>query len=186
MKALFTLVIWSSFFVASAQNSLQEKLRQQLVQDWERAKGYTQEYLDAMPADKYNFRPVDSVRTFAGHMLHFSKANVGMATFATGAQNKGVQNIFFKRTFEESPTAQNKDSVVYYVNLSYDFVINAIKNADFSKLSEIVSTDLLRAPRSATRLGWLLKAFEHQTHHRGQCTVYLRVAGIRPPAEKLF
>ena len=65
MKALFTLVLWSSFFVASAQNSLQEILRQQLVQDWERAKAYTQEYLDAMPADKYNFRPVDSVRTFA-------------------------------------------------------------------------------------------------------------------------
>ena len=86
---------------------------------------------------------MDSVRTFAGHMLHFSKANVGMATFATGAQNKSVQNIFFKRTFEESPTAQNKDSVVYYVNMSYDFVINAIKNADFSKLDEIVSTDYL-------------------------------------------
>ena len=186
MKALFTLVFWSSFFVASAQNSIQEILRQQLVQDWERAKGYTQEYLDAMPANKYNFRPVDSVRTFAGHMLHFSKANVTLVTFATGAQNKGVQNIFFKPTFEESPTAQNKDSVVYYVNMSYDFVINAIKNADFSNLDEIVSTDRLRTTRSATRLGWLLKAFEHQTHHRGQCTVYLRVAGIHPPSEKLF
>ena len=186
MKALFTLVLWSSFFVASAQNSLQAMLRQQLVQDWERAKAYTQEYLDAMPADKYNFRPVDSVRTFAQQMLHFSKANVGMATFATGAQDKSVQDIFIKPTFEGSPTAQSKDSVVYYVNMSYDFMINAIKNADFSKLDEIVSTDRLRTRRSATRLAWLLKAFEHQTHHRGQCTVYLRVAGIRPPGEKLF
>lgn len=30
------------------------------------------------------------------------------------------------------------------------------------------------------------KAFEHQTHHRGQTTVYLRLKGITPPAEKLF
>ena len=186
MKVLYILLLWSSIFSASAQNSLQEILRQQLVQDWERAKAYTQEYLDAMPADKYNVRPVDSVRTFAGQMLHLTKANVALATFATGAQNKSVQNIFFKRTFEESPTAQTKDSVVYYVNMSYDFVINAIKNADFSKLNENVSTDMLRVPRSATRLAWLLKAFEHQTHHRGQCTVYLRVAGIHPPNEKLF
>ena len=186
MKAIFTLVIWASFLLASAQNSVQEILRQQLVQDWERAKGYTQEYLDAMPGNKYNFRPVDSVRSFAQQMMHFSKANVRMGTFGTGAQNKSVQNIFFRGTFEESPTAQNKDSVVYYVNMSYDFVINAIKNADFSKLDEIVSTDVLRAPRSATRLAWLLKAFEHQTHHRGQCTIYLRVAGVRPPDEKLF
>jgi uncharacterized damage-inducible protein DinB len=32
----------------------------------------------------------------------------------------------------------------------------------------------------------LKKAFEHQTHHRGQTTVYLRMAGITPPQEKLF
>jgi len=30
------------------------------------------------------------------------------------------------------------------------------------------------------------KAFEHQTHHRGQTTVYLRLKGIKPPKEKLF
>lgn len=27
---------------------------------------------------------------------------------------------------------------------------------------------------------------EHQGHHRGQTTIYLRMAGIRPPAERLF
>ena len=186
MKLFFSFLLTLSTFFLNAQNSPNELLKQQLINDWERAKAYTQEYLDAMPANKYTFRPVDSVRTFAQHMLHFSRANVAFATFATGAQNKSVQSIFFKPTFEGSLTAQNKDSVVYYVNMSYDFVINAIKKADFSKLDEIVSTDLLRAPRSATRLGWLLKAFEHQTHHRGQCTVYLRVAGIHPPNEKLF
>ena len=186
MKPFFSLVLTLCICFVNAQNSPNELLKQQLINDWERAKAYTQEYLDAMPANKYSFRPVDSVRTFAGHMLHFSRANVALVTFATGAQNKSVQNIFFKPTFEESPTAQNKDSVVYYVNMSYDFVINAIKNADFSKLDEVVTTDMLRTRRSATRLGWLLKAFEHQTHHRGQCTVYLRLTGIRPPSEKLF
>ncbi|MEJ7766589.1 MAG: DinB family protein [Chitinophagaceae bacterium] len=32
----------------------------------------------------------------------------------------------------------------------------------------------------------LAKCFEHQTHHRGQTTVYLRMAGAKPPQEKLF
>jgi uncharacterized damage-inducible protein DinB len=32
----------------------------------------------------------------------------------------------------------------------------------------------------------LNKCFEHQTHHRAQITVYLRLAGVTPPAEKLF
>ena len=30
------------------------------------------------------------------------------------------------------------------------------------------------------------KCFEHQTHHRGQTTVYIRLAGATPPQEKLF
>ncbi len=30
------------------------------------------------------------------------------------------------------------------------------------------------------------KAFEHQTHHRGQCMIYLRFLGIEPPHEILF
>jgi uncharacterized damage-inducible protein DinB len=30
------------------------------------------------------------------------------------------------------------------------------------------------------------KAFEHQTHHRGQTTVYLRLKGVKPPDEMLF
>jgi uncharacterized damage-inducible protein DinB len=32
----------------------------------------------------------------------------------------------------------------------------------------------------------LAKAFEHQTHHRGQATVYLRLKGVTPPQEMLF
>jgi len=32
----------------------------------------------------------------------------------------------------------------------------------------------------------MIKTFEHQTHHRGQATIYIRLQGIRPPQEQLF
>ena len=188
MKPFISLLLTLCIFFVNAQNSPNELLKQQLINDWERAKAYTQEYLDAMPADKYGFRAHDSIRSFAQQMLHLSQATVGMAFFSTGFQSNIIQNMFLKppQVFEKLPTIQNKDSVVYYLNTSYDFMINAIKSMDFAKLSEIVTQDLPGGKRSATRLGWLLKAFEHQTHHRGQCTVYLRLSGIRPPSEKLW
>jgi uncharacterized damage-inducible protein DinB len=37
-----------------------------------------------------------------------------------------------------------------------------------------------------TRSGLFGKAFEHQTHQRGQTTIYLRLKGVTPPAEQLF
>ena len=84
-----------------------------MLKDWDRAKAYTQEYLNAMPGDKYNFRAVDSIRSFAEQMLHLAFANVALAAVGTSVQNGGLQNIFLSQDLEKSPTAQSKDSVVY-------------------------------------------------------------------------
>ena len=174
------------FLSLAAQTTLNETLKQQMLKEWARAKAYTDEYLNAMPADKYGFKAVDSIRSFAQQMLHLAVANVALAGIATDVLNDDIQSIFLKRNLENSPTAQSKDSVAYYVNSSYDFVMNSIKNQDFSKITDIVTHPLPGGLRSEMRLTWLMKTFEHQTHHRGQCTIYLRLVGIRPPAEKLF
>ena len=138
-----------------------------------------------MPADKYNFRPVDSVRSFAEQMLHFAQSNAGLVAIGTGYRSTALL-VFNNPNFTKSLALQNKDSVVYYINTSYDIAIEAIKSMDFSRLNESVSWVLPGGKRTAPRLAWLMKAFEHQTHHRGQCTVYLRLVGIQPPPEKLW
>ena len=181
MKFIFGLLLTLGFYSAIAQNALGDSVKQQLVNDWVRAKSYTQEYLDAMPSNDYNFRPTDSMRTFAQQMLHLAAANGGLAFIGIG-----IPYPFATQNFEKSPALQNKDSVIFYVNTSYDAMIRGIKNLDASKLLEVVNRNLPGGNRTATRLAWILKAFEHQTHHRGQCTVYFRLQNIRPPAEKLF
>jgi hypothetical protein len=156
-----------------------DSLKAQLIQDWERAKAYTKAYLEAMPADKYSYRAVDSIRSFAELMLHLAQANVNLS-----ANGFGKPRIFEGRLLEKSPTAQGKDSVMYLVMASYDYCIDGMKNMDPSKMDEVVKSQ--RANFSVTRRGWIMKAFEHQTHERGQCTIYIRLQGIRPPSEMLF
>jgi uncharacterized damage-inducible protein DinB len=175
-KSLFLLLLLSVAGFVQAQNTLGETFKAQLLKDWQRAKAYTQEYLDAMPADKYSFKAQDSIRSFAQQMLHLAQANTNLITNATG------QTRPWNRRLEMAGSAQSKDSVVYFVNASYDFVLEGIKNLDASKLEEKVKAGNLEE----TRLAWLLKAFEHQTHHRGQTTIYIRLVGIKPPNEKLF
>jgi len=185
MKIFFSLFFLFSSVAVIAQDSIRITLKQQMLRDWQRAKVYTLQYLDAMPSDKYGFRPVDSVRSFAEQMLHFSQSNAGFAFIGTGIRN-AAGTAFYSQTFGKSPSAQTKDSVVYYVSTSYDIMIDAITKLDFAKISETVSWNLPGGKRSTTRWGWLQKAFEHQTHHRGQCTVYLRTAGVHPPNEMLW
>lgn len=164
-------------FSLSAQSLSGEDIKTQFVKDWERSKVYTLDYLNTMPADKYSFKAVDSVRSFAQQMLHLADANVGLVSVATGEKIQWPG-----RGLENSPTAQTKDSVVYYVTRSYDFAIRSVKNLVVSKLGEITGT----GNNKVTRYAWLLKAFEHQTHHRGQTTIYIRLQGIKPPNERLF
>lgn len=65
----------------------------------------------------------------------------------------------------------------------YDFAINSIKTLTPAQLTENVK---LFGRFDMTKGMAIAKAFEHQTHHRGQTTVYIRLAGATPPQEKLF
>ncbi len=180
MKKVYFLLVILSFAVAGsavAQGISPDSLKAQMVKDWERARVYTQAYLSAMPEAKYNARAVDSIRSFSEQLLHLASGTIGLVANGTGAQR-----IFAGYNMEKSAGAQSRDSVSYYVNASYDFAINAIKNMDATKLWDHVK----RGPYDETRYSWIMKAFEHQSHHRGQCTIYIRLQGIKPPNEMLL
>jgi len=175
-KLLFPLFISLPTFL-SAQSITGDDIKTQFAKDWERSKAYTQDYLNTMPADKYAFKAVDSIRSFAQQMLHLASGTVFLMNMATGAQPS-----FNARGLEDRASAQTKDSVTWYVNASYDYALNAVRNLDAAKLGEMVG----QANRQSSRYGLLLKALEHQAHHRGQTTIYIRLQGIRPPNERLF
>lgn len=155
-----------------------EDIKMQMVKDWQRAKEYTVDYLNTMPADKYSFKAVDSIRSFAQQMLHIAQVNYFLMAAGTDLQ----QPAFVQSDMEHSPSAQAKDSVMYYVEESYDFCLNGIKGFDAGKFFEKKKIFSFEESRFAI----LNKAFEHQTHHRGQSTIYIRLQGIRPPGERLF
>ncbi|MGV3601963.1 MAG: DinB family protein [Dyadobacter fermentans] len=155
--------------VASAQTMTAKYLA-----DWERAKAYTKEYLDAMPEDGYALKPTPEIRSFAQQMDHIGDANYLFVSSATGkAKPEGSL---------EKMTDQSKAAVTKGVMESYDFVIAALKgmtDADLAKDVKVFGMDM----KAGTAFE---KAFEHQTHHRGQTTPYIRMKGATPPKEKLF
>ncbi|HEX9512448.1 MAG TPA: DinB family protein [Puia sp.] len=161
-----------------AQALKAEDMKAQMVKDWERAKAYTIDYLNAMPADKYSFKAVDSIRSFAQQMLHLSQGNIFLMSKATDQKPLA----FVMSDLEHSSAAQQKDSVMYYVTASYDYCIDAVKSTDVNKWGEKKKLETFEA----TCWALMMKTFEHQTHHRGQATIYIRLQGIRPPQERLF
>ncbi|HTQ66459.1 MAG TPA: DinB family protein [Puia sp.] len=178
-KITFLTAIGFIFSLAiQAQALTTTAIKEQLVKEWQRAKEYTIDYLNTMPADKYSFKPVDSIRSFAQQMLHLSQGNAFLMSNATDQKPPA----FFQSNLEGSVSAQKKDSVMYYVTASYDYCINAVKELPLDKWGE--KKKLFGFEE--TRFALLMKTFEHQTHHRGQTTIYIRLQGIKPPQERLF
>jgi uncharacterized damage-inducible protein DinB len=126
-----------------------------------------------MPADKYGFKAVGSLRSFAQQMLHLAAGNVFLMMNATGKPPL----TWLQSDIEHSTTAQGKDSVMYYVLASYDYCIDAVKNFDPAKWGE--KTKMFNTFEE-TRFALMNKVFEHQGHHPGQTTIYIRLQGIRP------
>jgi uncharacterized damage-inducible protein DinB len=161
-----------------AQTLSSEDIKAQMVKEWERAKVYTVSYLNTMPANKYGAKAVDSLRSFAQQMLHLASGNVFLMSKATPSKAPS----FSQSDIEHSPTAQNKDSVMHYVVASYDYCIGAVKDLPVDKWGEVIDVFGFKE----TRFAMMIKTFEHQTHHRGQTTIYIRLQNIIPPQERLF
>jgi uncharacterized damage-inducible protein DinB len=150
--------------------------KDQMIADWQRAKNFTKAYLDAMPADGYaSVKPTPEMRTFAGQMLHLADGNYFLVGSVTGKQGplKGSA---------EQIIAATKEATTKAVLDSYDYVINLLQTLTPEQLQQKGKVEGAEITASVA----FNKAFEHQTHHRGQTVAYLRLKGVTPPGEMLF
>lgn len=173
VASVLTLLSFVSVLSSSDANS------EALVADFERAKAYTVEYLDAANEEVISFKPTQEMRTFGQQMLHIAEANYGFGSAASGKANP----ITFGQLEKSADNYKTKDALKKAVVESYDFIIAALKETDEAKMAQ--SIKMFNRFEMSRRQAFE-KAFEHQTHHRGQTTVYLRLKGITPPNEKLF
>ena len=173
MKLFITTLLISISTILQGQDNVLGDL----ITDLERNKAMSLAYIEAMPEDKFDYKPSDDVRTFAEQFLHISQGLIGLSSNGTGVDRLyGTQNI------EKTDSFKSKTEVLRVVTESYDFVIMSVREMDKSTLDEVVQ----RGQFNVTRLGWVNKALEHATHHKGQAAVYLRLNGIVPPQFQLF
>ena len=177
ISLLFTLLA----FTFAGSPAFAQFSQSQMVKEWQRAKAYTKEYLEAMPEDGYSFKPTPEIRSFAQQMLHLADANYLFSSTSSGKPSPLGHTIPAHNILEKTGS-QTKEEVSKAVMDSYDFVINSLQGMTPDQLQETIKF----GNADITRSGLFGKGFEHQTHHRGQMTIYLRLKGVTPPGEKLF
>src|ERR1700738_3077738 len=126
---------------------------------------------EAVPADKYTWRPAPDVRSFAEVFLHVSAANYNIYKLVGTPPPSGVD----VKGLEKSTT--DKTKVIATLKDSFAHArkaITAMPDADLDK-----SLDWFDGKN--TERGVLLFIVRHAAEHLGQSVAYARFAGIVPP-----
>lgn len=171
----FLFAILSSGIYNDAQAST-DSLKAQLMRDWERAKKSTLEFVDIMSEEGYAFKPTPEMRSFAEQLLHGIDATMNIVGFATG-----VRQSIYKVALEKEEQYKNKAMMKKVVTESYDWIIETIRQLNPEQLFQAS-----KANAKYSCYAVLASAYEHQTHHRSQTVVYLRLMKLIPPRERLF
>jgi uncharacterized damage-inducible protein DinB len=126
---------------------------------------------EAIPADKYTWRPSPDVRSFAEVFLHVSTANYNLYKLVGAPPPAGVD----VKGLEKSTT--DKTKVMATLKDSFAHARKAITAMPDSDLDK--SLDWFGGKN--TERGVLLFSVRHAAEHLGQSIAYARFIGVVPP-----
>jgi len=129
----------------------------------------------AMPADKFMWRPGEGVRSVSEVYMHIASANY-LFIKISGQKVPGDINMDMKPE-EWEKTATGKDEIKKILDRSFADIIAALKNiteADLEKKVHVFGMDMSLRSFMMTMLG-------HMHEHLGQSIAYARMNGVVPP-----
>jgi DinB superfamily len=124
---------------------------------------------EAMPPEKYSFKPTPEMNTYAHLVMHSAQANYNLCSKISGA---AAPEVILADT-------DPKDKLVAALKSSFDFCTTALANADDSKLGIAVT---LGPNRQSNGAGVMILLSDEWFDHYGTQAVYLRLNGILPPS----
>ena len=141
------------------------------------AKDFTR-LADAMPKEKWNFKPTQGAfadaRTFAEQVKHVACANEAWATQILKEKQP-------ERCDRGGPSqARSKAELMAYLRESFSEMDHAIASMNVSNVLEPVHGEYW----GDNRLSAVIAAVWHISDHHGQLVEYLRMNGIVPPASQ--
>ncbi len=126
---------------------------------------------EAMPADKYGWRPGEGVRSVGEVFMHVASANFFLPTFWGAKVPAGVD----PRNLEKD--GADKAKTVAALKQSFEFVhqaVNALPDSDLHKPIKIFGRDAIVAEA-------MMGIATHDHEHLGQAIAYARMNGVVPP-----
>jgi uncharacterized damage-inducible protein DinB len=142
-----------------------------LIDWWNTEHAKTVRAIGAMPAGQTGYRPHEKSMTAGDLAWHIARAEAGLVNYIlTGA---------FEGSGGEKPAApETFQGIVEWKEQTHRKGVERVSALDEAKLTEVVDFFGRKMPR----MGIISFLLMHEIHHRGQLSVYIRLAGGKVPA----
>ena len=151
--SIICLFLFTSLTSINRQKSDYNFLKERL----KNTKSFTIEVIKAMPESDFLYKPNKDVRSFsalASHTVYSIEWNIELMKGTPIKWEPGNEDRF------------SKTELIKYAN------------KQFNSLNSFIND----AKKSQTLTEKIIDVLNHNAHHRGQMTTYLRLLGIKPPA----
>ncbi len=141
------------------------------------SKNYTLKIAEAMPAEKYGYRPTgetsgDGARSFGEVVQHIASAEIHyVGRFGKGPAPAAPKDAAGKPDV-------SKPTTIKFLTDTFDWAIGIVGALNPSDITNAVPP----GRPDGTGLDMLLDAMIHTAHTRGYADMYLRNNGIKPPS----
>lgn len=155
-------------------------LLEEALEAWEGTRAGVLDEAEAIPADRWDFRPTDQSRTVAELVLHIVEAGLMMAGELTRPDGDFRRQSYQDHLAEhagELPSGGSKDELVALLRRTGEEGRGRIREAgELAMLQGIRRFDGV----VGTRLAWMNHGIDHESYHRGQLALYARLMGQVP------
>ncbi len=139
------------------------------ITKWIHAKDYTLKAATLMPEESYSFKPVVDEMNFGEQLVHLYDNIIWLtSTYLTNIPSPASKI---------KAANLSKQQVIDRLKIGYEYAENALRDFDKHHLADSVT--FFAGPMNKLQIINLLN--DHQTHHRAQVLVYLRLNSIKPP-----
>ena len=170
MKNYFKVFPALFFFYLFIQPVYGQDFVQDILAEIEYVQGQVLQLAEAMPEDKYSWRPGEGVRSVGEVFMHIGAGNYFSLSFVGGSLPEG-----FSEDTDKSKT--KKSEIIEWLKESYTHVKNHISGLKEEDLNKPV--DFFGNKSNGRRM--VLLCLYHNHEHLGQAIAYARVNGIVPP-----
>jgi uncharacterized damage-inducible protein DinB len=168
---MLALLLSGAALQAQTHSDPLEGLWQGYAGEWVHVSRQLMSLAEAIPADKFAWRPAPGVRSVSEVVMHVALANFYLLSVTGPSMPPDLVSANLEKTVTE------KSQVIGWLSRSLD----AVKTAHAALTPSDLQRKVKINDRAATVDGMYLRIIVHANEHMGQLIAYARVNGIAPP-----